>query len=226
MARHEPEPESEAAAAHYNVPTYYRAINNDDRAAFRGLTLRVGQKAPTFQLPGLDGSEIALPELLTKGHVGLVFGSYSAPPTILGMPAIDELNSRLPDAATIVFVYTREIHPNQQMLPTHQMLLPHHQSLELKMEAARRMRDDLGLRLPICVDNIAGTIHRAYGNLPFSAVVIKSNGTLVHRQEWADADLLGAVLENLLLGDQRAMDGAPGRSSYTETIWNSKRGSH
>jgi hypothetical protein len=223
MTIHDPEPTSEAAAHHYNVDTYYRAINLDDRAAFRGTGLRVGHPAPSFRLESVDGDMVDLDQLRATSHVGLVFGSYSAPPVILGMPAIDELYASLPPTATIVFVYTREIHPNQEMPPTHRMHLPHHQTMEQKLAQAQQFRDEMKLRLPVLVDDLAGTVHRAYGCLPFSAAAVHRNGTLVHRQEWASADLLGAVMNNLLEGDRRREAGAPGRSSYAETIWNSER---
>lgn len=219
MTIHDPEPTSEAAARHYNVDTYYRAINNDDRSSFRGTPLKAGDAAPNFRLPTLDGGVIDLAELTAEQHVALVFGSYSAPPTIVGMPAIDAIHQSVTPSASVVFVYSREIHPNQEMPPTHHMLLPHHQTMEQKIEVARQMRDDLALNCLVCVDDLAGTVHRAYGCLPFSATVVRRGGTVVHRQEWASADLIGAVLQNLLAIDEWTAAGNSARTSYSETLW-------
>jgi hypothetical protein len=75
----------------------------------------------------------------------------------------------------------------------------------------------------VAVDDLDGTTHRAYGGLPFSAVVIGRDGILVHREEWAGQEQLSAVLANLRLGDEGRAAGAPLRLSLSETLWSMER---
>ena len=209
-----------AAAAHYNVTAYYREVNRDARRAYTGQSLRVGDTAPAFRLPTVDGGFADLDQLRREGDVVLVFGCHSAPPCRQEMPRIDALPAvGGPDVRT-VFVYTREIHPNEQLAYGR---FPHHRTLEEKVAAARRIRDELGLRMTVAVDDLAGTTHRAYGGLPFSAVVVGRDGILVHREEWASPEQLAGVLANRRLTDERRAAGHAPRVSLSETLWSMER---
>lgn len=204
-------------ARHYNVEAYYPTINDPLRAAFRGDSFRVGQPAPKFRVAALDGGWVESETFLGRSHLALVFGSYSENPMLKGLADIDELSKDLPPRCELIFVYTREIHPDQPRPPLYRVF-PRHVTLEQKMAQARAMRDELGLSITVCVDDVEGTMHRSYGALPFSQVVVDDVGVVVHRSEWASADLLSTVLANLALRDERSREGKP-RISYTETLW-------
>src|ERR1700744_565098 len=133
------------AAEHYNVPAYYRTINREIRRAYAGQPLRVGQPAPSFRLPTVDGGQADLDEVRERGHVVLVFGCYSAPPCVRELPEIDKLAAAQPPGLAMVFVYTREIHPNED-LP--QCRFAPHDSLAAKLAAARGFRVELRMALP------------------------------------------------------------------------------
>jgi hypothetical protein len=57
-----------------------------------------------------------------------------------------------------VFVYTREAHPGEHV--------PHHDSFERKLTCAKLLREEAGIGRDILVDDLAGTVHRAYGLMP------------------------------------------------------------
>lgn len=61
-------------------------------------------------------------------------------------------------------VYTRETHPGEHLGP--------HRTFDKKVAAARLLRDAVGVRRPILVDDLAGSAHRAYGLLPNMTWVI------------------------------------------------------
>jgi hypothetical protein len=72
-----------------------------------------------------------------------------------------------------VFVYTREAHPGEAV--------PHHDSFERKLAHARLLRDEMGIRRTILVDDLVGTGHLAYGGLPNMTWVVARGGRLVYK---------------------------------------------
>ena len=158
------------AAEHYNVAAYYREVNRAARRAYAGEALRVGMRAPEFRLPTLDGQAADLSELLRDGHVVLVFGCYSAPPCVRELPEIDRLAAQQLPGFRMIFIYTREIHPDEN-LP--QGRFPSHRTMNDKVTAARMLQRDLGVQMTVAIDDLAGTVHLAYGGLPFCAVIVR-----------------------------------------------------
>lgn len=77
-------------------------------------------------------------------------------------------------------MYTREAHPGEN--------LPAHRTFEDKLAAARRLRDDVGIRRPILVDDLDGTVHTAYGLLPNMIYVLGRGGTILYKAMWTSAD--------------------------------------
>ena len=205
------------AAAHYNIDRYYWSINDSARAAFRGTRLRVGDRAPAFALTSVDGDVVTLVDLLSRGHVVLVFGCWSAPPAVIELPALERLRSAADANCTLVFVYTREIHPSQEMANS-QPEIPAHETFEAKLEIARRFKDRFGLSMMVCADDLEGTVHLMYGGLPSFQLVIHRDGSIVHLAEWVSAGQLEGVLSNLNFRDARARAGRP-LLAYSETIW-------
>jgi len=104
--------------------------------------------------------------------------------------------------------------------------------MEQKVDQARQMRDYARITFPIAVDDLEGTVHHAYGGLPSMAIIVHRDGTIVYRASWAEANLIQAMLEDLLRRDRaeagRPMSGGPsanpwrsddrGRLIYNESI--------
>jgi hypothetical protein len=55
------------------------------------------------------------------------------------------------------------------------------------MSAARRLRDEVGIRRTILVDDLDGTAHRAYGLLPNMTWVVDRGGRIVYKADWTSA---------------------------------------
>jgi hypothetical protein len=89
-----------------------------------------------------------------------------------------------------VFVYTREAHPGEEV--------PHHDSFESKLACARLLRDETGIRRPILVDDLAGTVHRRYGMMPNMTWVIDRGGIVVFKANWTSAANVEAFLDRYL----------------------------
>lgn len=202
----------------YNIEQYWRDVNKDFRIAYRCSPLQVGTPAPTFELATIGGDRIDSAELLAGGDLVLVFGCHSAPPCVRELPEIDRITR--PEGVALVFVYTREIHPNEQ-LPYG--TFAHHRSMVDKVAAAQRFSAALDLRMPVGVDDLAGTVHLAYGGLPYCAAVVRRDGILMHRSEWASAVQLGQVIENLARATARRDAGGRPRMSFSESLWAMER---
>jgi hypothetical protein len=101
----------------------------------------------------------------------------------------------------------REAHPGEH--------LGAHASLDDKVAAARRLRDELGIARPILVDDLEGTVHRAYGLLPNMSWVIDRGGTILYKAMWTSAERIGEFVERRS-GQRRAGKRAPFHTEQLE----------
>jgi hypothetical protein len=110
--------------------------------------------------------------------------------------------------ANWVFVYTREAHPGE--------IVPPHRCIEDKLACARLLRDETGIRRPILVDDLAGTVHRRYGLMPNMTWVIDRGGRVAYKANWTNAANVEAFLVRFLAGPAAARP-ARGASAAYET---------
>lgn len=94
-----------------------------------------------------------------------------------------------------MFVYTREAHPGEHVGP--------HDSFEAKLANARLLRDEIGIRRPILVDDLDGTAHHAYGLLPNMNWVVGREGRIVYKSDWTSATNVEAFLTRYEAGRTR-----------------------
>ena len=128
-----------------------------------------GVQAPDFKATTLDGVAVRLSDYAGKENVLLVFGSATCPMTAASIGQINELYDRLRgDEIEFVFIYVREAHPGE--------VIPAHKSMREKTEAARLLRDEEDMHMPIVVDDLRGSIHRKYSKLPNPAFIIDKSG--------------------------------------------------
>jgi hypothetical protein len=113
---------------------------------------------------------------------------------------MDALAERYSDRrVNSVFLYTREAHPGE--------LHPHLRTLDEKVANAREMKERMGIQRPMLVDDLQGTIHRAYGSLPNMTYVVGVRGRIVYRAEWTDARSVQWMLEQMDHGQQQGREG-------------------
>jgi hypothetical protein len=91
-----------------------------------------------------------------------------------------------------VFIYTREAHPGENV--------PCHDSFGRKLACARLLREEAGIRRDILVDDMTGTVHRAYGLMPNMTWVIDRGGRVVYKADWTSAANVEAFLVRFLAG--------------------------
>lgn len=165
-------------------------------AAMETLERRVsaGDSAPDATVYSLDGDPVDISALWTDRPLVVEFGSFTCPVFTGKIRSIDELAARHDDV-TFVVVYVREAHPGRK--------IPPHGSFAEKVTNARRVAEEDGVRRPVLVDDVEGTMHRRYDTLPNSVYVIGTDGVVAHRADWADPETLEAVLDRLRAAEDR-----------------------
>jgi hypothetical protein len=107
-------------------------------------------------------------------------------------------------------IYVREPHPGEHY---HE-----HRSWEEKVAYARDCREQDGIRNPLLVDDMTGTVHRTYGEMPNMVCVVAKDGRIVYRSMWTDHVEIESVLDGLVRLDEATEQGIRLRPSYTEKL--------
>ena len=159
-----------------------------------------GERAPDFKATTLDGETIRLSDFAKKKNVLLVFGSATCPMTAASIGGINALYERFRgDDIEFLFIYVREAHPGE--------IIPAHSSIREKTEAARLLRDEEDMHMPILVDDLRGSIHRKYSKLPNPAFLIDRSGRVAFLSLWSKPEGLGLAIQELLeLQEERGVD--------------------
>ena len=125
----------------YNYEHFTREhLHDTGRTAFTGP--EPGEHAPDFKGRTLDGETIRLSDYQGKKNVVLIFGSATCPMTAGSIHGINELYDEFRgDDIDFLFVYAREAHPGEK--------IPAHESMADKVRAARLLRDQEDLSMPL-----------------------------------------------------------------------------
>ena len=164
-----------------------------------------GDLVPHIDLPTTDGRRFTN-ESITAGRrpVVLAFGSLTCPVTESAAPGLLELHHRHGEAIRFVLVNVREAHPGQNMRQP--------QTSADKSRNAAALKAHHGFSFEVAVDDLDGTVHRAFGTRPSSAYLIDPSGVIVFRAHWSNSvvALERAILD--LIGGR-----APSRSTVGQT---------
>jgi Iodothyronine deiodinase len=155
-----------------------------------------GDRIPDFDLPATDGGRITSADLASgRRPTLLVFGSLTCPVTESGGGGLAQLHARYGDQIRFVMVYVREAHPGA--------LTRQPRTFEAKLRNAGALRVHHGFGFEVAVDDIDGTVHRAFGPRPNSAYLIDPAGRIVFRAHWADVtSALEAALADVAAGNR------------------------
>jgi hypothetical protein len=160
-----------------------------------------GERAPDFSAETLDGETLHLSDYRGRKNVLLIFGSATCPMTAATIGELNALGHEVRDDVEFLFVYVREAHPGERV--------PAHQSAGEKASAARLLREEEEITMPVLVDDMHGTIHRKYSGLPHPAFLIDKSGRIAFRSMWSNPEELAAAVDDLLeLQNRRRTDHA------------------
>ena len=194
----------------YNTPDFvFGAAAPENPGAL--MPSKVGFPAPEFEVKDLEGQIVRLSELRARGHVVFMTGAITSPMCAYEIPAFNRLREQFEKQGVYFFLlYTRESHPAENY--------PHHTSWEQKASHARELQRLEDVRVPILVDDLAGTIHRNYCTWPNAAFVIHKDGRLVYRCNIMNSVELGQYLEDLTCADRLAVEGEMLHTQYSERV--------
>ena len=102
-------------------------------------------------------------------------------------------------AVSSVFIYTREAHPGE--------IYRHHATMDDKRHHARALRDVVGIKRRILLDDVEGAAHRAYGTLPNMTWIFGRGGLILYKAAWTNAQDLEESLKHSLDGLERRVKG-------------------
>ena len=87
-----------------------------------------------------------------------------------------------------ITVYVREAHPGERLGP--------HKSMDDKFGAAKKIGPRYGEFRRVLVDNLDGDFHRAYGAMPNVVYIIRPDGKIHYRCNWAAPHLIEKALDD------------------------------
>lgn len=106
------------------------------------------------------------------------------------MPSLKRVYEEFRAESEWLFVYVREAHPGENFQA--------HASYEQKVRQAELFRRAENLPWPVLVDDLAGTVHRAYGELPNPVFLIDTEGRVAFRGDFSHGPTLHRALRQLL----------------------------
>ena len=169
----------------------------------RGGTLEVGQTAPDFDLPTLEGTaRVQLSSLRGGKPVVLIFGSYTCPPFRREIPAVQRVFEQYRDRASFFFVYVEEAHA-RDVWP-----LASNVKANVVYETPRTAAERAGIastcvqalavRMPILVDDMENRTVDAYAAWPTRMYVIDPSGAVAFKSRPGPFGFSAAELEPAL----------------------------
>jgi hypothetical protein len=164
----------------YNYDRFHPS--NYDYERFDGP--EAGADMLEFELHTLDGKPVFLGDYQDKWLV-LETGSLTCPMYVKNINPIKSVIKKYPDVEFLV-VYVREAHPGSRQGA--------HATLAQKLSVARKSRHVYDEIRSVVVDDLDGSMHRAYGSFPNMVYVINPDGVVVYRCDWAFPHLIDQVL--------------------------------
>lgn len=153
---------------------------------------KIGQPAPDFELPSVNGEKIKLSDLRGR-PVAFMFVALTCPPAIMQVKRWTDLQKKYNrDEATLFVIYSRERHPREPGYRQYR----HTRTDAEKTANAQTLAQQTSL--PVLIDGVDEKVLRLYGKVPNAAFVVDSVGRLAFYSTWADASKVEVVLDLLL----------------------------
>ena len=132
-----------------------------------------GWQAPDFDLPTTQGGRARKSEFTGQRPVLVLFASLTDPIAASAAPALKRLHREFGGEVAFLTVYVREAHPGDH--------IPQPATAEWKMRHARAYQDRDAIPWTVAVDDLEGTVHRAFGGNGASAFLVDVNGNVAFR---------------------------------------------
>ena len=164
----------------------------------------VGDKAPTFTLGTVDGSEkVKLASLIGKKPVVLILGNFTCGPFRALYPDIEAIHRRHKMNAEFLMVYVREAHPSDgwKMEQNERFGVSVKQPTTLgeRTKVAGQFCTKLKPAMPVLVDEIEDLAGNLYSGMPGRMYVIDSKGKVAYKSGRGPFGFRAGELEQALL---------------------------
>lgn len=179
--------------ADYRYDTFSHGAYDLDQ--FDGPAL--GQKAPNGPVTLLDGSKRDLLDFEGKFLV-LEVGSITCPLFQSRRNGMASLVRRFREV-DFAILYVREAHPGA--------VIEQPKDMALKSAHASRLRDEDGEVRKILLDDLEGSLHRAFGGYPNSLFILNRGGCVVWRSDWNNPRATAKALKRLTSGRSAGREG-------------------
>jgi hypothetical protein len=182
---------------------------------FSAHEVRVGTKAPDFELLDLGGKAVRLSHCRGKANVVLMFGSVTCGATATqlraGKPSMRSLYSRYKKKGFEFFlIYTREPHPGEN--------IPQPTTIEERAKNAARLKREEKVNFPILVDTLDNAVRNAYRGWSNGTFVINKDGVLVFRSSWTHGPELAQFLQDVYAWEKAQTRNELVRVCYSERL--------
>lgn len=167
----------------YNYTRFKPEAYNFDH--FDGL--EAGDQFIDAEVYTLDGDPVKVSDYLDKQLV-LETGSMTCPMYAQSTPPMQDYAKQFRNLNFIV-LYVREAHPGE--------ITPAHKSVAHKIKVAERSNKAHGEYRRVVVDKVTGDAHKVYGAMPNSIYIIDTDGKVLFRSIWNNADQIGDVLQKI-----------------------------
>lgn len=137
-----------------------------------------GEEAPDFTVTDYDGNEVKLSDFRGKWVI-IETGSATCSMYAKNIPGMKQLQKEFSDVEFLL-IYVREAHPGERL---HQ-----HRSFEEKYAAAKLLPTRYNENRRVLIDKLDGDMHRTYGVMPNVVYVIRPDGIVHYRCNWATED--------------------------------------
>ncbi|MDH5750565.1 MAG: redoxin domain-containing protein [Rhodospirillales bacterium] len=175
-----------------------------------------GEQLKDFPLTDLEtGTQVKLSDFHGKWVV-LETASSTCSMYTKNIGEMEAMAAEFPDVEFVV-VYVREAHPGERL---HQ-----HRNMDEKIKAAKLLKPRYGEYRRVLVDSHGGDFHRAYGSMPNVLYIIRPDGTVHFRCNWAAPQLVREALndrENLHTlenADMLALRASRKKYNMIRTMW-------
>jgi hypothetical protein len=156
-----------------------------------------GGQAPDFELPSTEGDRLRLSDLGGR-PVLLHFVSYTCPVTRGGVHTMRELHRRYGERVQFLEVLVRQAHPGERHGA--------YRTDEDKLADGHAYQGEEHLPWPMLIDDLEGTVQRAYGGLAAAVYLIDNQGRVAFCGTWGQSPALRQAIDALL---DRGGAGAP-----------------
>jgi hypothetical protein len=157
-----------------------------------------GDPAPDGVLTTPEGLRVNLLDF-DGDFLVLELGSITCPLFQSRRGGMADLARRMP-GTEFAILYVREAHPGDDV--------PQPVTAEGKAANARRLADEDGEGRRILIDDLDGTLHKAFGGYPNSIFIVNRSGCVVWRSDWNNPAATARALGRLKSGRSAGRQGA------------------